>query len=854
MELHSRVALWTAKKEKIASLVSRGLDLKQIEEELELEGSRITAQVREHIIWTMNWPEVKELLDQGLDVESIEEGMRLKGWAWTDNLKKKALWEFHRDEIIALYLRLRSVEAVREHMVKKGFKLQYVLNFPWVRRILNNYRTRIYYDKLRSWGISTSINRSAPPELDADSLGGPFDSKSSVTYGTSAVSSHQVSQPDAATTSNSTHSPFADMAGNTFLSQQNPSYPTNTAVQDKDHYVNMYGSGECQIEIDNHGNLQVLPDSSHMHMQAENSINSPGFSHETQVDSKSSDRNQNNSKPNSYAMFAQVDHSFSDLDLNPSDDDNISHDSGYPTILHDIAPFCSSNDLAYSSHQDSLIASNPMIQSRVAHRASTDSGYGSKTNSMQLISADYLQQSLPMDNFRNSSVQASTMHWSFESSPLHAIWCLENHHGIGFNFACCGSSRLLEFAKSATNVPPQKVYEFLCKCMQVGADRLNDPAGNTFLHNLAVTGAPWPYFEVAFAAGVDPCHRNAHGQTFAHVLNVSKFHENLVQCVCCLRALGIDFNLRDASGRTILHCIFAQPISPQTALGILDMVDCPGRQLRLRDVSGRTPYAILKDTYQREASRNPRWNISEPETRIFEVFRTMMDKSVPRPLDNTYDLLKVTADPHDLQTKLHSQYKAVIENAENGIAIEAADGSNAFHAQAALMLHDAATDLSSIERFIALGIDANDYDMAGRTPLEATIIQPRNYETELTTSEKVSLLIDKGKANVHSRNQLGHTPLYSAAIRGLDRTVQALLIRKSHVNIRANDGKSLLDAVEEAWNQAVFEDQSGSRQYRETHSSRIEACKILLERYGAVSNPTPAEALGYPVIKRPSSL
>ena len=640
------------------------------------------------------------------------------------------------------------------------------------------------------------------------------------------------------------HSHFADMTGHTFLQQYIPSYPTNIVAQGEDQCLTSYGPGGYETEIDNNSNLQVIHDPSHMHGQTENSVTSFGYSHELQAKSKSRDPNRINSKINNNRTFAQECPSFVDLNIHESDDAEMSHDSGYS----DIAPSCNSSDLAYHSRRDDFLASYQTIEPRIAHQASTDSGYGSKTSSVQFASVDFLQKSGPADDLRNLTEQ-----WIFESSILHTISCSENHRSIGFHFICCGSSRLLELGKSAIYSPPQEVYEFLCKSMGVGAVRLYDWAGNSFLHNLAITGAPWAYFEGAFAAGVDPRHRNAHGQTFAHVLNVSKFQDNLVQCLSHIQALGIDFSLRDSSGRTILHCLFGQPISPPTVLELLKIIDCPGRQLCRRDVSGRTPYDILKETYHRKASNNPSWSIVVPQGQIFRILQGIMDEGVLRLRDDTCDFLRVTADPGDSQSRLRSQYETVIENAEKGIAIEAVDGSNAFHSQAALMiLQEATADLGSIERFIAFGIDTNSYDAAGRSPLEATIIQPRKYETELTTSEKVSLLIDMGEANVHSRNRLGHTPLYSAAIRGLDRTVQALLSRKSHVNIRANDGKSLLDAVSEAWNQAFLEFQSGSRQYREAQCSRIEACKVLLERYGAVSNSTPAQALGYPVFKGPN--
>jgi hypothetical protein len=119
-----KAALRRSNKEKIRGLVSRGLELNQIEEELHKDGCRITAPLREFIIWEKRFPEVRKLLAQGLDVATIEERMRLNGWIWTDNLRQKALWEFHREEIIGLYKTVRSVESVHDIMTKKGFTPQ----------------------------------------------------------------------------------------------------------------------------------------------------------------------------------------------------------------------------------------------------------------------------------------------------------------------------------------------------------------------------------------------------------------------------------------------------------------------------------------------------------------------------------------------------------------------------------------------------------------------------------------------------------------------------------------------------------------------------------------------------------
>ena len=508
-----------------------------------------------------------------------------------------------------------------------------------------------------------------------------------------------------------------------------------------------------------------------------------------------------------------------------------------------------------SIHQNNTLASQQMAVASVDHRASSDSGYASKTSSMQSPGVEYLHFSPSASNLRNNLSQKSNgQEWTFQNTVLYSTSCSENHRRMGFNFHCCGSSCLQDLALFATNIPPEQVYDLLCNYMRCEGVRLWDNAGNTFLHKLAVIGAPWAYFEAAFKARIDPCHPNAYGQTFAHVLNVFAFHDNLMECLSFIRGLGIDFGRRDASGRTVLHCLYDQPISPQTAREILQLIETPGRHLSLRDVFGRSPCEIFKQTFQRQASTKPRWSSPELQLQIFGIFEDIVDDGVLRLGGEGIDS-QGTNNPDELRATLQRQYKEVIDNAKNGIAVEAMDGSNAFHAQAGLMTeNDAATDLYSLEKFISVGIDANDYDNKGRTPLEAIITQPKDYENELTKSEKVSLLIDKGRACVHSRNRLGHTPLYSAAIRGLDRTVEALLLRGSLVNIRANNNVGLLDAVTDAFDRAFVEylESRLESKYHEAQCSRIEACKVLLERYGAVSHPTPAQAMEYPVFKCPA--
>jgi ankyrin repeat protein len=488
-----------------------------------------------------------------------------------------------------------------------------------------------------------------------------------------------------------------------------------------------------------------------------------------------------------------------------------------------------------------------------AHRTSSDSGYGSKTSSMQPIGFEYSSPLRNSTSLRsNVNLESNSRQWAFQRFQLHAISCPESHQNIELNCcnycSYCGTSCLQELALSVFEMTHLQVYDYLSTYMVWQGVRHYDFAGNTFLHKLAAVGAPWEYIEAGLKANIDPCHRNAYGQTFVHVLNISNFQNNLIQCLASLRGRGVDFSLRDASGRTILHCLYGQPMSPHTARQILNLIDESGRQLSLRDVTGRTPWEVLQNTCHQQASVNPRWSIAELQLQMLGIFEDIANSGVLRLESELAGWPKVVDDQKDLQTILQNQYEEVIKNAKNGIVVEAFDGSNAFHAEASpMIIHETMEDLSNLKKFIEVGIDVNQYDSEGRTPLEAIITQPRECETELTKSEKVSLLIDKGGAKVYFRNRLGHTPLYSAAIRGLDRTVESLLLRGSHPNIIANDGQSLLRAVDDAEQEAFMEYlESGRCQYHEAQCSRIEECKMLLKRYGAVLDPTPAQAMGYP--------
>jgi len=722
--------------------------------------------------------------------------------------------------------------------------------------------------------------------VDASPYVSQFGNNSSTTPGSSSGTYYQIHECPDLTPLEASHSPLSDIVGNGKgngnLQQDSSPFSTALVAPDEEGQVNVYQSDRGLIDVDEENKSSTIQDLSYSDMETVRSLAPSRYSNRSRASTHGGHQNHYDVPQ----ISAQDDSFLDDNDSDKSDEGEEMNDSHNVLERYDTTALLSSSATVVplrvdrkvgrasqgkggqfrslrggSAHQKDTLASRRVARAYVAHRTSSDSGYASKTSSTQSFGIDSLHFPRPASNLRNNlSQESDDQEWTSQNTVLHSISCPENHQQMmGYNFNCCGSSRLQDLARFATSIPPEQVYELLCNYLQYEDIRLYDDAGNTFLHKLAITGARWPYFDAAFKAGIDPCHRNAYEQTFAHVLNISAFHDNLMDCLSFIRGLGIDFGSRDASGRTVLHCLYKQPISPQTAREILKLVETPGRYLSLRDVSGRSPSEVFKQTFQRQAYANPRWSITELQLQNIGIFEEIVNDGVLRLGDEGIDLQRFTNNPEELRATLQNQYKEVIDNARNGISVEAVDGSNAFHAQAGLMTaDDAATDFCSLEKFISVGIDTNDYDNRGRTPLEAIITQPKDFENELTKSEKVSLLISKGKASVHSRNRLGHTPLYSAAIRGLDRTVEVLLQHGSYVNIRANDNVSLLDAVKGAWDRALMEylEFRLKSKYHEVQCSRIEACKVLLERYGAVSDPLPAQSkgyqpMGYPIYRRP---
>lgn len=133
-----------------------------------------------------------------------------------------------------------------------------------------------------------------------------------------------------------------------------------------------------------------------------------------------------------------------------------------------------------------------------------------------------------------------------------------------------------------------------------------------------------------------------------------------------------------------------------------------------------------------------------------------------------------------------------------------------------------------LDGLLAVGVNPNNYDMDGNTPLMAFITHNRSNEDDATTTRILIRLID-GKADIHRRNRQGKTALHLAV--KLGRRVATQFLLENNANVQACDNKraSILEVGHNVCNKTTGD----ARLY-----GQIMACMSLVGSSGAVSYPT----------------
>ncbi|TEY35138.1 hypothetical protein BOTCAL_0605g00010 [Botryotinia calthae] len=263
-------------------------------------------------------------------------------------------------------------------------------------------------------------------------------------------------------------------------------------------------------------------------------------------------------------------------------------------------------------------------------------------------------------------------------------------------------------------------------------------AGNTPLHYVAAAGRK-NVLEYMIASGINPGRLNPIGQSFLHVLDASRFSDDLINFLQIFKDSGL-LEQRDHNDRTVLHGLLRNPILPHVYHDLVDFYG-PERAIKfsLRDNQGLTAAQHIRNFAQ---TQNPNSNPNVAD-------------SVPNTEDST--------------------------------------GSNALHCLVlpprTCTLEDTERRLDKPKQYIFFGADINHYGQAGRTPLLAAIIESTSPTNESTTKAIVELLCQSG-ANIYQKDRHGHTALYHGIRKGYCDCVAILIQHRAHVNCRAPNGRS----------------------------------------------------------------
>ena len=390
-----------------------------------------------------------------------------------------------------------------------------------------------------------------------------------------------------------------------------------------------------------------------------------------------------------------------------------------------------------------------------------------------------------------------------------------------------------------------------------------DDFGDTVLHLAASLGAGSVILSWFISMGVNVHTRNMAGQTFMHVLDArglwhwrgSDSLEALADEVDMqmllnkLQRTHFDFNARDDYGQTPMHVLALNWLPIHVIQLTLRAGMVGGSMLFNKDFLGRSVESLIRaqaifddnnlNTPQREIKIDALLFLMKPLAAI----PPPQNKRLPQPGQTPEE----AAHPH-------AALRKIIIEATSGAPDTKHRGRNGLHCLAessiSLRLESSDRDIAApllkrkrqaettlrheyitntVKELLEAGVDPNDYDETGNTPLMAFIqnhLSP-NFERKIT-ADVLQMVIAAG-ASVHRRNRKGETALHIAMRLGRPSAVEVLLNNHANVHSRARNGEGILAVAGKA---SLRAKQDGALYHR------IITCMAIAGKYGAVLGPS----------------
>jgi ankyrin repeat protein len=380
-------------------------------------------------------------------------------------------------------------------------------------------------------------------------------------------------------------------------------------------------------------------------------------------------------------------------------------------------------------------------------------------------------------------------------------------------------------------------------------DNQHDIFGNSPLHIAAALGKSLEYLLHLLDLNANMHALNNGNQNFLHLLqpvSIENFY-NLYDLLNELQAKKFNFHQRDDHGQTPLHLI----TRPWIPLAVLDATAAWLYYLKIipplsRDNLGRT---ITGQLTEGDVNKSEITRLQQQVDDSFRVSRISCEFAVEDAevscLSNYGNQTSIETMEDLLVYEQHADLLRTIVKSCEFPQFEDTNGRNGLHCLAearnlplpsTVPRHKAASDitLSSSRReaylkdLILVGVDADNHDHLGLTPLMAFILHIRDDEDDEATTRILSRLCNAG-ASINRRNREGETPLHIAVKMGSRAATKFLISRKANVHARDRKGMGIV---------ALGMEQSKGATQDEGLYARIMLCVSLVIDAGAVSAPT----------------
>jgi ankyrin repeat protein len=389
-----------------------------------------------------------------------------------------------------------------------------------------------------------------------------------------------------------------------------------------------------------------------------------------------------------------------------------------------------------------------------------------------------------------------------------------------------------------------------------------DQFGNSILHIAASFCAPIPYIIKLIKQKANINATNAAGETFLHLLYAPNEEDDVCSLLEFLSIQRFNFGQHDQHGQTSLHLI-TRPWLPQHYLvKVIRKIQSLGFVLPTsRDNLGFTILRQMKHLGTQVLGFDPG---QEMAFRLSLGLTCETQGYIVRPhnpsisVNSTFNgngcihdgKQKFVHNLDDLRRyEHHADLLRTIIKAGDRPWYEDTKGRNGLHCLAEVAFdlplpenstaqnpspqdHEAtnrnALRETYLEGLIAAGVNPNNYDKKGNTPLMSFLIYKRTGEDDGATISILNKLLS-AKADIHRRNRRGETALHLAIKSGRLGATNLLLRKGANVHARNKKGSGILKVGTEACKKATQD---------EALYARIMLCMDAAMRAGAVASPT----------------